>query len=155
MRNGNKVIFSTTFNAMPGIRFRLTEGKVCFNSNRYQVSHNRLPYKLLNDKYCNSKYRTRNIDPRYKLVGQVREDKLFKDNDIYDDMLALPNYIAEDTEKYYWNLYSNSYYYWSFHCDKSIDTNRHKWYNTVQRILDVHANSNYILDTSVFLAIGV
>jgi hypothetical protein len=94
-------------------------------------------------------------DPRYKLIGQIREDKLFKENDIYDKMVVLPNYNIEDTTKYDWNLYTNSYYYWSYHCEKSKETNSKNWYTILQRISDVHANTNYILATSIFFAIGI
>jgi hypothetical protein len=57
----------------------------------------------------------KNIDPRYKHMGDVREDRLFNDNDILDVVSALPNYPINDTKKYSWNLYSNNYFYWSHH----------------------------------------
>jgi hypothetical protein len=44
----NKLIFTKSGNYLPVIRLKLTEGKVCFNSNGFQTSRDRKLYPLSN-----------------------------------------------------------------------------------------------------------
>lgn len=115
LSDNHKLIFTRSGNFLPVVRFELTEGKVCFNSDGYQTSKNRTLYSLFDYGSCSKNIRTRTLDPRYKAVGSVREDKLFKDNEIFDVLASLPAFPIEDSAKYEWNLYLNNYYYWSHH----------------------------------------
>ena len=151
----NKVVYTDTYNGMPIVRLQLTEGKVWFNSDHFQTTPGRISYKLLAEKYCLQRLHTPFTDPRYRLIGHVREDKLFKDNFIYDDMVSLPLFDVRDTTEYEWNLYSNSYYYWSHHWDTNEETNRLRWYSVLQNMAHVHNINDYILATSIFYALGV
>jgi hypothetical protein len=151
----NKLIFSKYGNFLPVIRLKLTEGKVCFNSNGFQTSRDRKLYPLSNYGTWSKNFKMKNIDPRYKHMGDVREDRLFSDNDILDVVSALPNYPINDTKKYSWNLYSNNYFYWSHHCDESPLTTRRWFFHILEEIIDVKNQNNYILETSVFYALGV
>jgi hypothetical protein len=150
-----KIIFTRIGNFLPVVRFKLTEGHVWFNANGYQTSKGRELYPLVDYGKCDKYVRTRSVDPRFKLIGEVREDKLFKDNEIYDVVASLPNYPIDDTTKYNWNLYANNYYYWSHYWDGSSVTSRQEFFDTLERILDVKDMNNYILETSIFYALAI
>lgn len=151
----NILIFTKSGNFLPVVQLKLTEGSVCFNSNGYQTSRDRKLYPLSNYGTCDRSYKMKSTDPRYKHMGDIREDRLFGDNEILDVVSALPNYPINETKKYNWNLYSNSYFYWSHHCDESPSTSRGWFFSILEGIIDVKNQNNYILETSVFYAIGV
>lgn len=153
--NGYKFIFTRLANSLPIVRFKITEGKVCFNSKGFQTSPYRKLYPLIDYGKCNKRLRTRSIDPRYKQIAEIREDRLFKDNDILDVVSALPNFPVDDVSEYYWKLYANSYFYWSHFCESSPTTCKENFYEILEDIIDVKDNNNYILETSIFYALAI
>jgi hypothetical protein len=113
LADGFKLIFTRVGNFMPVVRFTLTEGKVCFNTNGYQTSRGRILYPLSDYGKCSRGSYMRITDPRYKNIGEIKEDRLFKDNEIFDVISSLPDYPVNDTKEFSWNLYLNNYFYWS------------------------------------------
>lgn len=77
------------------------------------------------------------------------------DNEIYDVVSALPDYPIEDSKKFYWNLYINSYFYWSNFCDEHDDTTREVFIKVLDGIIDVKKQNDYILETTIFHAFGI
>lgn len=155
LSDGYKFIFTREGDNMPIVRFSLTEGKVWFNSNGYQTSRLRVPYPLVDYGKCHKLIRTRTSDPRFKNVGKIREDKLFKDNEIYDVVTSLPGYPIEDSKKYDWNLYLNNNFYWSHYWDGSSSTQRSTFHDILVEIINVKDQNSYILETSIFYALGI
>ena len=95
------------------------------------------------------------VDPRYKHIGNIREDKLFMDNEIYDVVAALPNYPIEDSKKFEWNLYINNYFYWSHYCDRNEATTRTQFLKILEGIINVKNENDYILETAIFHTFGI
>lgn len=155
LADNNKIIFTRNAKNLPIVRFALTEGKVWFNSDGYQTSKGRKMYPLFTYGQCNKNIRTRSLDPRYKLVGSIYEDRLFKDNEIYDVVTSLPDFPTNDTKEYMWNLYINNYYYWSHFCENSETTTRQSFAGILENIIDVKNQNNYILETSIFYVLGI
>ena len=113
---GQYVLFTNSSDKLPTARFKLTEGNVCSNPSEVMRSTGRSEYTLLNSytySSCSTKIGGTTIDPRYTNIGTVREDRLFNDNGVIYVIRNLPNYPIDDSSKYFWNLYSTEYYYWS------------------------------------------
>ena len=148
----HQLVFTRNDSFLPVVRLKLTEGKVWFNSNGFQTSRRRNLYPLSDYGKCYHHLRYKAIDPRYKYIGNVREDKLFMDNGISDVVSALPNYPLNSTKEYSWNIYLNNYFFWSYHWDSHEITSRQSFMNVLEGIINVKNQNDYILETSIFHA---
>ena len=153
LSNGNKFIFTRNYTTLPIIKFKLTEGKVWFNSYNHQTSEGRKLYALLDYGSCNIFKRFNVIDPRYFEVGQIREDRLFKDNEIYESLSHLPNFPINDSSKYEWKLYYNNAFYWSHYWDGDANINRESFYSALEGLIHIKDKNNYILEIAIFHAL--
>jgi len=120
----HNMVFSRNESFLPIVRLHLTEGKVWFNSNGFQTSRYRKLYPLSDYGKCYRHLRYKSVDPRYKYIGNVREDKLFMENGIYDVVSSLPHYPLNDTKEFTWNIYLNNYFFWDHYWDRHEVTTR-------------------------------
>lgn len=119
--DGYEVVYSTTNDTLPAVRLKLTQGKVWANAGQQERTKGREKYKLLlNDHVygCKSQIDGTHYDPRWTLIGQITEERLFEDNDIDTVVQNLPEYPVEESKDYTWNLYISDYYYWDPKCDR-------------------------------------
>lgn len=119
--DGQVLVFSSNSTTLPTVRFKLTEGDVCANPSEIERSEGRVNYKLLNDytqSKCSTKIGDTYTNPRFMLIGNVREDRLFEDNGVMNVIKNLPDYPVSDSSVYFWNLYTNNYNFWDLNCEK-------------------------------------
>lgn len=114
---GDSVFLSYTskHEGLPIVRFKLTEGMVCADSEEQTTSENRTLYGLLKNVHsseCRSKIGNSYYDTSYERVGSIKEETLYKDNGVMEVVEKLPHYPLNDSAKYDWNLYAQPYHYW-------------------------------------------
>lgn len=121
------VVFTTDGDNLPFIRMRLEQGDVCADPEQHDISRGRSTYKLLNNAQmtgCYTNIAGTKIDTRFQKILSVREDRLYQDNGVYYLIMNLPKYPVGDSANYYWNLHTNSYFYWNPDCDDGDGFNK-------------------------------
>ncbi|CAI2360031.1 unnamed protein product [Moneuplotes crassus] len=106
---------------------------------------------------CSTRIAGSYTDPRYELVGKVREDRLFEDNGVSYVTRNLPRYPAADERHYYWNLYVNRYFEWDPDCDSEYGLNREDFITTVEYSVDISWSLGITLLFSIvfFIVCGI
>lgn len=121
------IAFTDNGTDLPIVRLKLTEGKVCANPDVQMKTEGRTVYKLLNSEYygdCTTKVGNQTTDPRYTLIGSIKENRVFEDNGVNSVARNLPRYPLEDSVKYDWNLYASTYFDWKLECEKQTGVDR-------------------------------
>ena len=92
LSNGVKLAFTRSSSNLPITKIRLTETEVCMRKEEFGVTKGRDPYPLYESDECTYSLSGKHNDPRYEVIGAIREDILFHENGLDDDLKALPLY---------------------------------------------------------------
>ena len=150
MLDNNLVVAFTknSTNRLPTVRLKLEQGEICANPNEQQVSKGRHFYVLLNPgsySGCSSKIAGFYTDPRYRKISSIREDRLYKDNQVTYVEERLPQYPIQNSSQYYWDLYSGDYFYWSPSCQAYGELTKDYMIKEINKSFGVLAKQKYIL----------
>ena len=149
-------VFTNSSDKLPTVRFKLTEGDVWSNPAEVVHSEGRSEYVLLNS-YTYSSCRTKiggvYKDPRYTNIGFVREDRLYNDNGVIYVIRNLPNYPVNDSSRYYWNLFSADYYYWSVSWDDYGSYNRASMVSMMRESEHISSLTTWLVVICIFQVI--
>ena len=76
---GQYVLFTNRSDRLPTVQLKLAEGNICADPNKGDFTSGRSHYKLLRYQSRNgwtSKIAGSYFDPRYRMIGTIREDRL-------------------------------------------------------------------------------
>lgn len=126
LSDGRYIGFTDSFSALPVVDFKITEGKVCVDQEQQMKSEGREIYKLMNETYgeCTTKVSGNSTDPEYIMIDNIKENRLFNDNNVTKVIQSLPNYNQNDSAKYDWNLFYTRYYPWNIDCERKSNIDR-------------------------------
>ncbi|CAI2362565.1 unnamed protein product [Moneuplotes crassus] len=135
--------FTDTASKLPIVRTKLSQGEGCIwgfcnglrgfqLSNEVSTPKDRTFYKLLKkeNSTCVTEIADSYTDPRYFLVGEIREDRLYSTNGVSEVTKDLPFYPEGEEE--FWGFYVNRYYEWSLECEVYYGVSRKELLGSVE-----------------------
>lgn len=118
LSNGIKLAFTRDASKPAITELRVTESEVCMNKDEFGISGNREPYQLYENTQCDYSIAGKHTDPRYEVIGKIREDFLFYENGINTYLEQLPGYNLEQGKKFAWDISQSRYFKWSLECEQ-------------------------------------
>lgn len=104
LNNGVTLGYTSEGSQMAIANLRLTESEVCMNKDEFGSTIGRVPYTLYEETECHYSIAGKHTDPRYEVVGSVREDFLFVENGLQSLMESLPMFDLGESARYEWKL---------------------------------------------------
>ena len=80
------------------------------NKDEFGTSAGREPYPLYPETECHLSVANKHLDPRYETTGRIREDILFAENGLAEEMERLPGLEFEESAKFSWQISQAPYF---------------------------------------------
>jgi hypothetical protein len=74
------------------------------NKEEYASSKGREAYPLTHQTKCVYQVSGKHTDPRYEVIGKIREDFLFHENSIDQELANMPFYDLKQGQKFAWTI---------------------------------------------------
>lgn len=152
LHSGVRLAWTTEAASLPISEVRLTESDVCMNKEEYGTSKGRDPYTLTPSTKCNYQVSGKHTDPRYEVIAKIREDFLFHENSIDQELSTMPMHDLKQGSSYSWSISQAPYFMWSPECEEKLGASTNDIMNDIKFSLNaVTGHENLYTYSTVYL----